>query len=144
MMMKRRHRLAEVLLTLLPFEGDVHETACRLEHAFNDDLELCISLLLGNPELDPSGSNIPPANSRIADKLSVKSNLSSILDLENSHSGEIILILTTSVDRDIIKKCGVEIGCEISRTDAGLFCDRKELQISNELAEKIILRRTND
>ena len=37
MMMKRRHRLAEVLLTLLPFEGNVHETACRLEHAFNDD-----------------------------------------------------------------------------------------------------------
>ena len=144
MMMKRRHRLAEVLLTLLPFEGDVHETACRLEHAFNDELELCISLLLGNPELDPSGSNIPPANARIADKLSAKSNLSSILDLKNSHSGEIILILTTSVDRDIIKKCGVEVGCEISRTDAGLFCDGKELQISNELAEKIILRRTDD
>ena len=143
MMMKRRHRLAEVLLTLLPFEGDVHETACRLEHAFNDELELCISLLLGNPEIDPSGSNIPPANSRIADKLSVKSNLSSILDLENSHSGEIILILTTSVDRDVLKKCGVEVGCEISITDAGLFCDGKELQITNELAEKIILRRTN-
>ena len=50
MMMKRRHRLAEVLLTQLPFEGDVHETACRLEHAFNDDLEVCISLPLGNPE----------------------------------------------------------------------------------------------
>ncbi|GIR67075.1 MAG: hypothetical protein CM15mP71_3010 [Candidatus Poseidoniales archaeon] len=30
MMMKRRHRLAEVLLTQLPFEGDVHETACPL------------------------------------------------------------------------------------------------------------------
>ena len=55
MMMKRRHRLAEVLLTILPFEGDVHETACRLEHAFNDDLEVCVSLLLGNPEIDPSG-----------------------------------------------------------------------------------------
>ena len=54
MMMKRRHRLAEVLLTQLPFEGDVHETACRLEHAFNDDLEVCISLLLGNPTIDPS------------------------------------------------------------------------------------------
>ena len=76
MMMKRRHRLAEVLLTKLPFEGDIHETACRLEHAFNDDLELCISLLLGNPTLDPSGRDIPPANSRIADKISAESNLS--------------------------------------------------------------------
>ena len=55
MMMKRRHRLAEVLLTKLPFEYDIHQTACRLEHAYNDDLELCISLLLGNPTLDPSG-----------------------------------------------------------------------------------------
>ena len=37
--MKRRHRLAEVLLELLPYEGNPHETACRLEHAIDDDME---------------------------------------------------------------------------------------------------------
>ena len=28
--MKRRHRLAEVLLEILPYDGNPHETACRL------------------------------------------------------------------------------------------------------------------
>ena len=94
MMMKRRHRLAEVLLTLLPFEGDIHETACRLEHAFDDDLEVCISLLLGNPTLDPSGRDIPPANSRIAGKIDSGTSFSNLSDMSVNSTAEIILIMT--------------------------------------------------
>ena len=140
MMMKRRHRLAEVLLTRLPFEGDVHETACRLEHAFNDDLELCISLLLGNPKLDPSGRNIPPANSRIAHKLDVESLLSSLASLGDSKEGEVVLILTTSGERDVLEQCGVKIGNTVVSKDGDYWCDGKILQIADDLAEKIILR----
>ena len=140
MMMKRRHRLAEVLLTKLPFEGDVHETACRLEHAFNDDLELCISLLLGNPKLDPSGRNIPPANSRIAHKLDVESLLSSLVSLGDSKEGEVGLILTTSGERDVLEQCGVKIGSTVVSKDGDYWCDGKILQIADDLAEKIILR----
>ena len=140
MMMKRRHRLAEVLLTKLPFEGDVHETACRLEHAFNDDLELCISLLLGNPKLDPSGRNIPPANSRIAHKLDVESLLSSLASLGDSKEGEVVLILTTSAERDVLEQCGVKIGSTVVSKDGDYWCDGKILQIADDLAEKIILR----
>ena len=140
MMMKRRHRLAEVLLTKLPFEGDVHETACRLEHAFNDDLELCISLLLGNPKLDPSGRNIPPANSRIAHKLDVESLLSSLASLGDSKEGEVVLILTTSGERDVLEQCGVKIGNTVVTKDGDYWCDGKILQIADDLAEKIILR----
>lgn len=140
MMMKRRHRLAEVLLTKLPFEGDVHETACRLEHAFNDDLELCISLLLGNPTLDPSGRNIPPANSRIAHKLDVESLLSSLASLGDSKEGEVVLILTTSGERDVLEQCGVKIGNTVVTKDGDYWCDGKILQIADDLAEKIILR----
>ena len=44
--MKRRHRLAEVLLDLLPYEGNDHETACRLEHAIDDDMEVALSRLI--------------------------------------------------------------------------------------------------
>ena len=139
-MMKRRHRLAEVLLTKLPFEGDVHETACRLEHAFNDDLELCISLLLGNPTLDPSGRNIPPANSRIAHKLDVESLLSSLASLGDSKEGEVVLILTTSGERDVLEQCGVKIGNTVVTKDGDYWCDGKILQIADDLAEKIILR----
>ena len=140
MMMKRRHRLAEVLLTKLPFEGDVHETACRLEHAFNDDLELCISLLLGNPTLDPSGRNIPPANSRIAHKLDVESLLSSLASLGDSKEGQVVLILTTSGERDVLEQCGVKIGNTVVTKDGDYWCDGKILQIADDLAEKIILR----
>ena len=44
---KRREILLEILLTdVIGFDGDVHETACRLEHAFNDDLELCILIVI--------------------------------------------------------------------------------------------------
>ena len=140
MMMKRRHRLAEVLLTKLPFEGDIHETACRLEHAFNDDLELCISLLLGNPTLDPSGRDIPPANSRIADKITTESNLSSLASLQTSQSGKIVLILTTAGDRDVLEQSGLKIGDNVTRKDDGFWSGENLLQIESTLAEKIILR----
>ena len=49
--MKRRHRLAEVLLDIIPFNGDSHETACRLEHAIDDDLDVALQIMLGSPGL---------------------------------------------------------------------------------------------
>ena len=143
MMMKRRHRLAEVLLTLLPFNGDVHATACRLEHAFNDDLEVCISLLLGNPTVDPSGQNIPPANSRIAEKLEHNTDLCILSHLPTSISGQIILIMTTSNARSILANVGLEIGKTIERRTNGLFCDGARLEISEELTDRIVLRCDN-
>ena len=142
MMMKRRHRLAEVLLTLLPFEGNVHETACRLEHAFNDDLELCISLLLGNPTLDPSGRNIPPANSRIAPKLEQHlSDLSVMSKLDVSSEGEIIMIMTTSNARAVLQEVGISVGDMIVRNENGYSCNGDPIQISKDLADRIVLRR---
>jgi DtxR family Mn-dependent transcriptional regulator len=140
MMMKRRHRLAEVLLTLLPFDGDVHETACRLEHAFNDDLEICISLLLGNPTIDPSGKDIPPANSRIASKLDHSTDLCILDKLPVAKSGEIIMIMTTSNARVVLADAGLKIGKIIERTSNGLFCDGAELVFDDKLAERVVLR----
>ena len=67
--MKRRHRLAEVLLEILPFEGNAHATACRLEHAIDDDLEVALSLLLGRPDLDPSGREIPGPSPEILTRI---------------------------------------------------------------------------
>ena len=57
--MKRRHRLAEVLLNHLPFSGNQHATACRLEHAIDDDLEVALTIYLNDPKIDPSGTPIP-------------------------------------------------------------------------------------
>ena len=68
-MMKRRHRLAEVLLDRIPFDGNMHETACRLEHAIDDDLEVALTVLLGNPMLDPSGREIPRSGDHLEQRV---------------------------------------------------------------------------
>ena len=59
--MLRKHRLAEVLLVdvlRVPWP-QVHEEACRLEHAISDNLERHLVALLGDPGTCPHGSPIP-------------------------------------------------------------------------------------
>ncbi|MEX2291685.1 MAG: metal-dependent transcriptional regulator [Mycobacteriales bacterium] len=59
--MLRKHRLAEVLLVdvlKVPWP-QVHEEACRLEHAISDSLERHLVELLGDPGSCPHGSPIP-------------------------------------------------------------------------------------
>jgi DtxR family Mn-dependent transcriptional regulator len=57
----RRHRLAELLLVdvlKVPW-AQVHEEACRLEHAISDNLEAHLVKLLGDPGMCPHGNPIP-------------------------------------------------------------------------------------
>ena len=57
----RRHRLAELLLVdvlKVPW-AQVHEEACRLEHAISDNLEAHLVKLLGDPGVCPHGNPIP-------------------------------------------------------------------------------------
>ncbi len=57
----RRHRLAELLLVdvlKVPW-SQVHEEACRLEHAISDNLETHLVQLLGDPGMCPHGNPIP-------------------------------------------------------------------------------------
>ena len=59
--MLRKHRLAEVLLVevlKVPWP-QVHEEACRLEHAISDSLERHLVTLLDDPGTCPHGSPIP-------------------------------------------------------------------------------------
>jgi DtxR family Mn-dependent transcriptional regulator len=57
----RRHRLAERLLTdVLGMSWDeVHEEACRLEHAISDRVEDRLVTLLNDPQTCPHGHPIP-------------------------------------------------------------------------------------
>lgn len=57
----RHHRLIELfLMKVLGFGWDeVHEEADRLEHVLSDAMEERIAALLGNPDLDPHGAQIP-------------------------------------------------------------------------------------
>lgn len=60
----RRHRLAERLLTdVLGMPWDqVHDEACRLEHAISAAVEERLVAVLGNPNVCPHGHPIPPAD----------------------------------------------------------------------------------
>lgn len=57
----RRHRLSERLLTdILGYKWDeVHEEACKLEHAIGPELEEKIAKSLGDPQTCPHGHTIP-------------------------------------------------------------------------------------
>ena len=138
-MIKRRHRLTEVLLDLLPFDGDIHETACRMEHAFDDDLEVCISILLGNPKFDPSGKAIPPPRDIIAEKISQRTDIKSAFDLEEGESGEIILILSTSSDQQVLNTLGITSGSIISNSN-GLKFNNFNIDMTDEMSKRIIVR----
>jgi DtxR family Mn-dependent transcriptional regulator len=57
----RRHRLAEALLVevlKVPW-AEVHDEACRLEHAISANLEKYLVALLGDPGVSPYGNAIP-------------------------------------------------------------------------------------
>lgn len=57
----RRHRLAERLLTdILNAEwSEVHESACKLEHALTNEVITLLEKRLGNPKFCPHGNPIP-------------------------------------------------------------------------------------
>jgi len=58
----RRHRLAECLLTdILGMPWDqVHDEACKLEHAISTAVEERLIAVLGDPKVCPHGHPIPP------------------------------------------------------------------------------------
>lgn len=60
----RRHRLAECFLTSMlgmPWD-EVHEEACRLEHAISARVEERLLEVLGHPTVCPHGHPIPPTD----------------------------------------------------------------------------------
>jgi DtxR family transcriptional regulator, Mn-dependent transcriptional regulator len=83
----RRHRLSERLLTdILGFKWDeVHEEACRLEHAISPEMEDRIAESLGNPRTCPHGHPIPDK-----DGLLVKEKVRPLSELKASGKGVIV------------------------------------------------------
>lgn len=66
----RRHRLAERLLTdiLNADWSEVHESACKLEHALSRDVAALIEKRLRYPKFCPHGNPIPAENGAIAEE----------------------------------------------------------------------------
>ncbi|MAT49034.1 MAG: hypothetical protein CMA27_04305 [Euryarchaeota archaeon] len=117
--MKRRHRLLECLLIdIMGFKGDAHEAACRMEHAINDELEIALSELLGNPKTDPSGCPIPPAEDDLKrNKINHHGDVVVLNSMENGQSGEICAIFTEVEASEEIKKMGLKIGMKIVKNN---------------------------
>lgn len=65
----RRHRLAERLLTdILEAEwSNVHENACKLEHALTEDVLSLLEKRLGYPKFCPHGNPIPTEQGEVND-----------------------------------------------------------------------------
>ena len=141
-MMKRRHRLAEVLLDRIPFDGNMHETACRLEHAIDDDLEVALTVLLGNPMLDPSGREIPRSGDHLEQRVQsfVETHVP-LSQLASNESGTIQALLLSDALQSLL---GASIALNNTITANGnntFTVDGGELMLNADIAENIIVKR---
>lgn len=139
--MKRRHRLAEVLLEHLPFDGNQHSTACRLEHAIDDDLEVALTIYLDNPVKDPSGTKIPSMSSDIEERVTkLNSGLSSLANLAVGSSGVVKIIALGKLDANLVKQFNITIGDMVSKTgDSSYQCNDSDIQLHDDIAAKMII-----
>ena len=141
--MKRRHRLAEVLLEHLPFTGNQHATACRLEHAIDDDLEVALTIYLNNPKIDPSGTAIPTMSEDIETR--VKSGLSGLMTLNQLMDGEsatIKLIVAAKQDIEKLNDLSITVGQEISSLGSHSYqIANLEVQLDNDIAQRVVISR---
>jgi len=140
--MKRRHRLAEVLLEHLPFDGNQHSTACRLEHAIDDDLEVALTIYLGNPQTDPSGTKIPDIADELRHRLADKStSLLNLNNLEIKQMGEIKVISMSKSDKSLISNLGMKVGDQIQRVNSQRYeCNDLEFDLSPSLSSLILIK----
>lgn len=131
--MKRRHRLAEVLLDLLPYEGDAHETACRLEHAIDDDMEVALSRLISPTSTDPSGRPIPAPTDDIAHRLLEGPQPKTVEQLLVGEQGVVAGSILPSLVLEQLGSNGFNVGTTVMRTEEGLsMVDGKVLQLSED------------
>ncbi|MGB0173602.1 MAG: iron dependent repressor, metal binding and dimerization domain protein [Candidatus Poseidoniaceae archaeon] len=141
-MMKRRHRLAEVLLDRIPFDGNMHETACRLEHAIDDDLEVALTVLLGNPTLDPSGREIPRSGDHLEQRVQsfVETHVP-LSQLAPNESGTIQALLLSDALQSLLD-ASLSLNNTITANGNNTFTvDGNELMLNTDIAENIIVKR---
>ena len=135
--LKRRHRLAEVMLERLPFDGNAHATACRLEHAIDDDLEVALSRWLGHPTTDPSGRPIPPATGQVAERLAIHAPPTHRLadGLAEGEGGLIVAVTASSA----LESLGLALGARLERTADGITVDGVQVLLSEALLSSMVV-----
>lgn len=140
----RRHRLAERLLTdYLHISWDqVHDEACKLEHAISPIVEESLEKSLGNPMTCPHGYPIPDKNGNFS-----KIKLRSINRLKKGEKGVVTRVVEDKPDvlnylagLGLIPSKKFEV-VEIApfKGPITLKVDGKEIAIGYELSEMILV-----
>ncbi|DAC52473.1 MAG TPA: metal-dependent transcriptional regulator [Candidatus Poseidoniaceae archaeon] len=139
--MKRRHRLAEVLLQHLPFDGNQHATACRLEHAIDDDLEVALTIYFNNPQIDPSGTPIPSMSEDIESRVNTSiQDFKNLNQLSQGESSTIKMIVAGKSDIHFLNNLNIAVGAEIKSIEQGSYqVADMTVQLSKEIADRIII-----
>lgn len=140
----RRHRIWETYLAKELGFGwhEVHEIAEELEHIKNDKLINKLSQIMGNPAFDPHGDPIPDAKGKI-----LKSNFVKLSETKINNQYKVMGVTDHSTAfLKYLEKHQLIIGAMLSiktieefDNSIILICKKKEVIISNKVAERIIV-----
>jgi DtxR family transcriptional regulator, Mn-dependent transcriptional regulator len=144
----RRHRLAERLLTdLLNIDwSEVHDPACKLEHALSPEIIKPLEKALGHPKTCPHGNPIPTRCGGIIEEQTI-----ALTKLDSKFSGVIVKI--TEEKAKTLKQLSklklipgehVQIEQNASSDDFIIVRVRdKSYTINNDLASTIYVKKNN-
>jgi DtxR family Mn-dependent transcriptional regulator len=127
----RHHRLIELFLQKeLGFSWDqVHDEADRLEHVISERLEERISLILGDPVIDPHGEPIPSREFHLPDE----SHQTRLSDLRPGDNAVIKRVLDTdSPMLRYLASIGLTPGNEVLILDHSQYDDNLRIQIQGQ------------
>ncbi len=138
-MIKRREGLLKILLTeVIGFEGDVHEAACKIEHAIDEELEMALDKMLGYPEKTPSGERIPIIERQLEPMRTGLLLPLSALPIGSTATIEMMAMRPT--DARTLKVTGIEVGVKVNSTDDGITCNGTIVKMTKALSLRILAR----
>ncbi len=147
---KRRHRLAEVLLSsvLDMKHPDMEKVACQVEHSLAPEVEESICTLLGHPEICPDGKPIPKGRCCAAGTKKLGNVVTSLAELKASESGRITYIKPTSHENfHQLISFGLHPGVVVTvHRRTPVFCikfENTELAMDRDIASNIFVWRIN-
>jgi DtxR family Mn-dependent transcriptional regulator len=145
----RRHRLVERLLTdVLHLDwSEVHEPACKLEHAIPADIVKPLQKILGHPRTCPHGNPIPTACGVILEEKSEP-----LMNLDAGESGTIVKITDEKADGlQRLAILGMTPGVRVEMEEKPPFHGHITIKVGEEssaleykVASKIHVRRTRE
>ena len=138
----RRHKLAERLLVDVFGEElhKVHDDACKLEHAIDDELADKIEKTLGKPSTCPHGRPIPTANGRVPRADSIE-----LLDVGEGKECTIITIpeereaVQRLISLNILPKSKIKVVEKLPRGAVLVQCGGTQVALSRGVASQILV-----